>query len=152
MARDQVPVLEVRAEPYGTANPYRPFRDPVRDLLGVVRASNDAMADALRQGLKEVAPGLLPLAPLLGDIAHVEMDPTPETAAIDGRFRQDRTADAMVSLLEAVRPGQLAIIAEDMHWADAATEGLVARLARETVGHPWLVLATARDSVISRYH
>ncbi len=148
MTRDQVPVFEVRAEPYGTANPYRPFRDPVRDLLGVERASNDEMADALRRGLKKVAPGLMPLAPLLGDIAHVEMDPTPETAAIDGRFRQDRTADAMVSLLHATKPGRLAIIAEDMHWADAATEGLVTRLARETAGRPWLVLATARDSVI----
>ena len=143
----RVPAIELRAEPYGAANPYRPFRDPVRELLGIERASNDEMAKTLLATVERMAPELLPMAPLLGDITQVDVPDTPESAAIDPRFRQNRTIDVFVEILAAVHPDPLIMVGEDMHWADAASEALIAHLAIEAHSHPWLVIQTCRNRI-----
>ena len=137
--------FEVRAEPYGAANPYRPFRDPVRALLGVERGPNEAMEIDLLEGIRAAAPKLLPFAPLVADIAHIEMEPTEATRSIDGRFRAQRTADVFVDLLVASASKPLVVVAEDAHWADAASRGLIDRLAEAVEDHPWLVIVTSRE-------
>jgi class 3 adenylate cyclase/tetratricopeptide (TPR) repeat protein len=142
-----VQTVEVRAEPYGSANPYRPFRDPVRALLGIERGTNDEMSSALVASIGKVDPRLVPLAPLIGDVAHIEVPPTPESSSIDGRFRQDRTIDAVVDLLNALVAGPLLIIAEDMHWSDAASKDLMARLSHESQRSEWLVVQTCREEI-----
>ncbi len=147
VSASEVPVIELRAEPYGAANPYRPFRDPVRALLGIERASNDEMAKALLATFERMAPELLPMAPLLGDITQVDVPDTSESAAIDPRFRQDRTIDVFVQALAAVHPDPLILVGEDMHWADAASEALIARLAIEAHRNPWLVIQTCRNRI-----
>ncbi|MDJ0791716.1 MAG: adenylate/guanylate cyclase domain-containing protein [Acidimicrobiia bacterium] len=138
-------ILEVRAEPYGSANPYRPFRDPIRELLGIERGSNEQMVIDLLAGIRRLAPQLEPFAPLLADVAHIDMPPTEETRAIEGRFRQERTADILGELLGSLDEPGLIVVAEDMHWADAATEALVTRLEVETSERPWLVITTTRE-------
>ena len=137
--------LFVRAEPYGTANPYRPFRDPIRSLLNVSRGSHEQMGMSLVKALTLEAPELLPFAPLVGDLAHVELPQTDATAAIDPRYRQSRIADIAVELFERFHDGELIVVAEDIHWADAASVALVERLARESERRPWLVITTNRD-------
>ena len=140
-----VPVIEVRAEPYGSANPYRPFRDPLRELLGIERGSNKAMAAALTKGLRDAAPAIVPFAPLIADVAHIDISPTAETAPIEGRFRQERTADMVIDLLRSTFPGAMLMVAEDMHWADAASQALLARVVREASRESWLAIVTGRD-------
>lgn len=142
-----VDVIEVRAEPYGAANPYRPFRDPVRSLLGVERSDETTMARQLLATVRRNAPELLPLAPLLGDIAQVDVPSTPESAAIEPRFRQARAVDTFIRLLEVTHPEPLVIVGDDMHWADAATEALIDRLVRGSASHPWLVIQTCRNRI-----
>jgi predicted ATPase/class 3 adenylate cyclase len=139
-------ILYVRSEPYGTTNPYRPFRDSIRQLLDVPRGSTENMRDSLMNSLEARAPALIPFAPLIGDIIHAEIEPTDTTRAIDPRYRQSRVADITVELLESLHQGPLIIVAEDTHWADAASLALVERLIRETEQHPWLVITTHRDS------
>jgi class 3 adenylate cyclase/tetratricopeptide (TPR) repeat protein len=143
---ESAPTLDVRAEPYGTANPYRPFRDPIRQLLGIAQGSNEEMRDSLIDTLEKKAPELVPFAPLVGDIAHVDIAPTDATRAIDPRYRQSRVADITVELLESLHNGPLIVVAEDTHWADAASRALVERLIREAEQHPWLVITTDRHS------
>jgi class 3 adenylate cyclase/tetratricopeptide (TPR) repeat protein len=142
-----VHTIEMRAEPYGAANPYRPFRDPVRALLGIERASNDEMSRTLVATVERVAPSLVAMAPLLGDITQVDVADTEASAAIDPRFRQSRTIDTFVAVLAAVHPDPLIMVGEDMHWADAASEALIARLAVEAHSHPWLVIQTCRNRI-----
>jgi class 3 adenylate cyclase/tetratricopeptide (TPR) repeat protein len=142
-----VDTIEVRAEPYGAANPYRPFRDPARHLLGIERADNDEMAAQLLATLEARAPQLLALAPLLGDITQVDVPSTEESAAIDPQFRQDRAIDLFVEALQAVHPDPVIIVGEDMHWADAASQGLMERLAVEAHHQPWLVIQTCRNRI-----
>jgi class 3 adenylate cyclase/tetratricopeptide (TPR) repeat protein len=143
---EPAPILDVRAEPYGTTNPYLPFRDPIRRLLGIAQGSNEEMQDRLVDALEKRAPSLVPFAPLIGDIAHVDIVPTDTTRAIDPQYRQSRVADITVELLESLHDGPLIVVAEDTHWADAASLALVERLIREADQHPWLIITTDRHS------
>ncbi len=138
-------VIEVRAEPYGAASPYRPFRDEVRRLLSVERGTNESMSDALLASLKGFAPSFLPFAPLIGDVAQIDVPETSETARIDPQFRQARVADTVVELLDAWTDEPLVVVAEDLHWADPASIALLDRLSREAEARSWLVISTGRE-------
>ncbi len=137
-----LPAATVRAEPYGTATPYRPFRDPARTILGVERADQETMARQMTEAVQRLDPELLPFLPLLGDVAHVEVESTPEVDAIDQRFRRERLADAVIRVLELALPGPQAIVIEEGQWMDAASTELAERLCRATEDHPWAVLTT----------
>jgi class 3 adenylate cyclase/tetratricopeptide (TPR) repeat protein len=138
--------IVIRSEPYGTATPYRPLRDVLRSLLEIERDDQAIMARALQQRVAEVEPSLLPLLPLLGDVAHIEMPPTPEASAIEPRFRQDRLADAVISLLDRVLPGRTVVHVEDAHWMDDASTHLVTRISADLARRPWAILLTRRGT------
>ena len=139
----------VRGEPYGMTFPYRALRDAVRQLLGVQRADPAMMARALLRRLRIIDPDLLPLAPLVGEVAHIYVPSTVEVDEIEPRFRRDRTADAVIRLLAARPDGPLAIVVEDAHWVDEASAQLLGRLVAAAVDpgepQPWLVMAVRRS-------
>ena len=124
----EVQVVVVRAEPYGAASAYRVFRDPVRRLLGLERDTPEAMGQALLATLAQVAPDLLPMAPLLADVVQVDVPSTPEVDQLDPQYRPDRLADAVVRLVDETMPGPLVLVAEEAHWADGASARLLERL------------------------
>ena len=140
-------VMEVRAEPYGAASPYRPFRDEVRRILSVERGTNEEMSDSLISTLTEYAPAFVPYAPLIGDVAHIVVPDTSETENIDAQFRQARVADIVVDLMHAWTDEPFVIVAEDVHWADPASVSLLERLAREADARSWVVIMTSRDEI-----
>lgn len=135
-----VAVFQIQGEANGTDNPYWAFRDPLRRLLGIERTSQPEMAERLTDIVRKMAPDLLPMLPLLGDVAHIDIDDTDETKAIEPRFRPDRTAAALSSLLGAALPGTFVLVAEDRHWLDDATVTLLSKLG----GRPMLLLTTTR--------
>lgn len=136
------PVFRIQGEATGADNPYWATRDPLRNLLGISRRSQTEMAADLHAEVADRAPDLAPMLPLLGDVAHIDTDDTPETAAIDPRFRPDRTATALAQLLGAVFGDSLVLVAEDRHWLDDATLGLLERLPGEL--EHLLVIQTTR--------
>ncbi len=140
--------IAVRGEPYGTAFPYRAVRDAVRDLLGVQRTDPAMMARSLLRRLRIIDPDLLPLAPLVGEVAHIHVPSTVEVDEIEPRFRRDRTADAIVRLLATRPDGPLAVVVDDAHWVDEASAQLLSRLVAAATDpvdpRPWLVLAVRR--------
>ncbi len=136
--------LALRAEPYGASSAYRVLRDPLRSLLDIPRGTREEMGAALLAALRGSAPGLLPLAPLLADVVQVAVPSTPEADRVDAQYRADRVADVVVELLDRVRPGPLAVVVEDAHWADGASVHLLARLASATPGRPWAVVVVRR--------
>ena len=138
----------VRGEPYGTAFPYRALRDAVRDLLGVQRADPALMARSLLRRLRLIDPDLLPLAPLVGEVAHIHVPSTVEVDEVEPRFRRDRTADAIITLLASRTDGPVVIVVDDAHWVDEASAHLLGRLAAAASDpvepRPWLVMAVRR--------
>ncbi|HSF85675.1 MAG TPA: adenylate/guanylate cyclase domain-containing protein [Acidimicrobiia bacterium] len=136
--------IELRAEPYGVASPYRPFRDPIRSILGITRDTQPVMADQLRTSVTALDPAILPMLPLLGDLAHVDIAETPETGAIEPRFRRSRLGDVVISLLTRVLEPGVVFVVEDAHWMDEASADLLDRLARSAIDHHWSMLVTRR--------
>ena len=139
-------LVTVRAEPYGMTSPYRMLRDPVRAALGIDRGDPREMADALVARVGALMPDLLPLAPLLEDVVNVPIPPTPESAAIEPRYRPARIADMVVRLIESSVPGALVLLVEEGHWADNASIAILGRLADATDGRPWALVVARRVS------
>jgi class 3 adenylate cyclase/tetratricopeptide (TPR) repeat protein len=137
-------LMVVRSEPYRAASRYRVLRDAIRHLLGIERDSPEAMGKAMLDSVRQLAPELLPMAPLLADVVQVDVPTTPEVEQLDPQYRPDRLADAVVALLERALSGSLVLVAEEAHWADAASAGLLERIASAAPGRPWAVLALRR--------
>ncbi|MCU0301751.1 MAG: AAA family ATPase [Candidatus Nanopelagicales bacterium] len=136
--------IVVRSEPYGAASPYRVLRDPLRALLRLERDTPAAMGQAMLAALRQVAPDLLPMAPLLADVAQVEVPSTAEVDQLDPQYRPERLADAVIELVARAMPGRIVLIAEESHWADAASAALLERVALAATGRPWTVVAIRR--------
>lgn len=138
-----VAVFRIQGEANGADNPYWALRDPLRRLLGIERTSQSEMAERLRTEIGRLAPDLLSMLPLLGDVTHIELDETAATRAIEPRFRPDRTAATLSQLLVAACPGTFVLVAEDRHWMDGATVALLDKLT----DRPMLLLVTTRPPV-----
>jgi class 3 adenylate cyclase/predicted ATPase len=140
-----ITTLQARAEPYGTATPYRPVRDPLRNLLGLAVGPKDGLAQTLVLAIHRLAPDLTAWAPLIGEVLGIPLDPTDATTDLDPEFRPDRTADAVIELIHAAVSGPLVVAFDDAHYSDDATSLLASRLERETAQRPWLLLLARRD-------
>ncbi len=141
---DDLSMIAMRAEQIGATAAYRALRDPIRQLLRIERAEATDMAEQLRQAVAERAPALLSMLPLLGDVVHVDTPPTPQVDRIELRFRPDRTADALVALLDASGRQPIAIVIDDAQWLDSASTALIERLAVAARDRSWLMIIARR--------
>jgi predicted ATPase len=139
-------VIRFQSEQSGSTAAYRGLRDPIRALLGIERGEQHEMAAQLHDAVATRTPRLLPMLPLVGDVAHVDVASTPEVESIDVRFRPARTGDTVVELLDAFTPGPVTMVFDDAQWMDSASAELVERLAAVAVDRPWLVIVARRDS------
>jgi predicted ATPase/class 3 adenylate cyclase len=143
-ALDEVESFTIQADSYTLASPYRAFRDTARRMLGVRRGSNEEMAAALLETVAAIDESLLPLAPLLGDIAHIDVEPTPQSRRIDLQYRAERLADLVVELLARTLTGGAVLVVEDAHWMDDASQVVLRRLERASLEYRWAMVVTRR--------
>ena len=143
-------ISTVRGEPYGTTFPYRALRDAVRQLVGVERAEPEVMSRQLVRRLRALDRALVPVAPLIGEVADITVPSTAEVDEIEPRFRRDRMAEAIIRLIEDRVSGPLVVVVEDAHWVDEASAHLLASLVAAAEApeapRPWLVIAIRRRS------
>ena len=139
-----VETLTVRSELYGSSSPYRPLRDVFRGLLKIDRAEQQTMAGELESRISAIDSDLLQYLPFIGDVTHIEVASTETVDAIEPRFRQDRLADVVISLLENLLEGPTVFDLDDAQWMDDATSHLMGRIAEASESHPWTVLASRR--------
>lgn len=137
--------LTIKAEPNGSDNAYWAFRDPLRRELGIERGDAKTMTRRLSAAIRKAAPDLRPLIPLLGDVLHIDIADNETTAAIDPRFRPERTAAAIVDLLSELHNEPFAVVADDAQWLDEASRNLLLRIGSAAETRPWTVIATTRD-------
>lgn len=136
--------ITVRSESYGTASPYRPLRDVFRGLLEIARADHATMAGELEAKVAAIAPELLDHLPFIGDVAHIDVPSTETVDAIEPRFRPDRLADVVISLMERLLLEPVIFDLDDAQWMDDATAHLMGRIAEASTEHPWTVLVSRR--------
>ncbi len=126
------------------APPYWPWRQLLRSYL---RSSGDPdPARTFGNTLADIAS----IAPELAE--HVAV-PTSDGAALDSAQSRFQLFDAIVGFWRrAARRAPLLLVFEDLHWADATSLRLLAFLASELNDCALLVLATYRDTELSRQH
>lgn len=109
-----------------------------------------AWVEALRTVAGELPPSksaLGVLAPLLPDVAVIPPHPVEDVAV--GRFRLHRAVWQWLADAAATRP--VAIVLDDLHWADAETVALLAGLADLPAATPVMVVAAYRPDELDRH-
>lgn len=139
-----VSVFSLRGEPAGAEHAYRAVRDPIRLLLGVERGPVESMRGQLLATLERFAPEMIPLAPLLGDVAHVPVPDTDESRALGGQYRQDKVGHLVIDLIDRRLQGAMVLFVEDTHWLDRASGVLLDHLSRAAFERPWSLVMTRR--------
>ena len=135
--------LQGRCLPFGTAVPYLPILDLVRQACGIGPDDDrESVAAKIGTTLEE-----LRLDPDFGPYLHHALDVTSgdaqllalETATIKGR-----TFEALRKLLLAKASRSLLLVIEDAHWIDPTSEEFLTELVDELPSVPVLLLATYR--------
>jgi predicted ATPase/class 3 adenylate cyclase len=123
-------IYSAECQSYEQNTPYAAIRELLRQLL---RPADDHASepDALLRRTQELAPAMARFAPLLADLLGFPIADTPLTAALTPEQRHDRAQELVEAvLLAAARAQPLVLIVDDLHWADASSLDLLARLAR----------------------
>lgn len=143
---DRATVLEVNCTPSTGNSPLYPIGELLRRSAQIAPQQSDeerrSRAQALLDGVvgSAAAPEVLAyLAPLFG-IAAMPLPGHPTPGEV-----QAHTAASVVRIVRALAAqGPLALLCEDLHWADASTLGVLQQLAGEIAALPALLLVTSR--------
>ena len=142
--------LEGRCVSYGESLPYAPFRELIREWLGVGRDAPELRVRlGLRRGLERLfgpqAPELYPYLASLLDLT-LERDQEDRIAGLSPEALQYRTFEVVETLVERLaESGPLALVLEDLHWADQTSLQLVERLLALPERAAVLLLLTQRN-------
>ncbi len=125
--------LEGRCVSYGESLPYWAYRDLVREWLG---AGEDDPELRVRVALRRAVDGLfgdrtMEIYPYLGAMLGLALEPeaAARLAELSPEALQYRTFEVVGSLLERLAAdGPVAVVIEDLHWADATSVQLTERL------------------------
>jgi class 3 adenylate cyclase/tetratricopeptide (TPR) repeat protein len=143
LARAGVPARRLACEPYEASTPYFVVGHLLRTVIGPEAASSAA---GLRAEVCARCPSIGPWLPLLAEALDVESDDTPETAALDPRFRRQRTAAAIIELLDALLTVPTVLVFEDVQWADDSSSEVLRHLEEVVGSRPWTIVLTRRDA------
>jgi class 3 adenylate cyclase/tetratricopeptide (TPR) repeat protein len=139
-------VLRTRCEPYLASTPFAPLRTLLRPLVGILPEDTPEEAGTkLMAFVNGVMPDLSVWLPLLALPFDAEVPSTPEVDEIDPSFRRDRLHDVVDQFLMRVLLMPTAIIVEDTHWLDDASQLVLAKIAQPGM-RPWLIVTTRRPS------
>jgi predicted ATPase/class 3 adenylate cyclase len=139
-------LLRARCEPYAASTPFAPLRGLLRPLVGILPDEPAEAAGAkLTTFTQSAMPDLAQWLPLLALPFDAEVASTPEVDQIAPTFRRDRLHDVLDQFLTRMLMMPTAILVEDTHWLDDASQLVLAKLAQPGP-RPWLVVATRRPS------
>jgi hypothetical protein len=118
--------------------PYYPFLDALASLYGVVPPT-------LRSSIPQRWPHLGRLLPEVGIMAPTE--------SIDTQEDQERLFRAVTGFVSVVAESTpIAVLLDDLHWADQSTLDLLGHLARHTRDRRVLLVGAYRDVEVGRQH
>jgi ABC-type oligopeptide transport system substrate-binding subunit/class 3 adenylate cyclase len=142
--------LESTCVSYGESMTYWPFRDLVRSWLGVLADEPEMRVRvALRRQIDRLfgdrSSELYPyLAAMLG--LSLEADAQARLAELSPEALQYRTFEVVRHWLQRLaEDGPVAVVMEDLHWADATSLQLLERLLPDTEGAALLLVLTLRQ-------
>lgn len=140
-------VVRIMCDEIGSLMPYASAGVLLREALGLdTDERGETTGDRLTAAVQCAAPRLIPLVPLLAPLVGAEVAPTPQTRALDDRFRQERLADTLVQLLSACLMGPTVMVVEDAQWMDDASASLFRRIVTAARERAWMLLVARRPA------
>jgi ABC-type oligopeptide transport system substrate-binding subunit/class 3 adenylate cyclase len=141
--------LEGRCVSYGESLPYWPYRDLLREWLGVGDYEPELRVRvALRRQIERLFPGRAPeMYPYLGAMLGLALEPdaAARLAQLSPEALQYRTFEVARALIERLAgDGPVAVMIEDLHWADATSLQLTESLLPLTEASALLLVFTQR--------
>jgi class 3 adenylate cyclase/tetratricopeptide (TPR) repeat protein len=128
---------------YRESTPYFAATLLLGEVLDIDRSAK-GRTERLTRRVTETAPELLPYLALLGTALGIDIEDSPEVAALEGEFRKSRLEQSVADLLAASLPGPAVFWVDDAHWLDDASRDLLSALAREG-DRPWLLCLSGRS-------
>jgi ABC-type transport system substrate-binding protein/class 3 adenylate cyclase len=142
--------LEGRCISYGDSLPYWPFRDLLREWIGAGRDEPELRVRvALRRNVERIFGAQTPeFYPYLGSLLGLTLEPEAEArlATLAPESLQYRTFEVVETLLRRLaEAGPVAVVLEDLHWADATSIQLVEQLLRAAEESALLLVVAQRN-------
>ncbi len=139
--------LLVTCDRYAAGTPYALTDAMLRELLSVPGSAGPPTAlAAMAEAVERRGAALTPWLPLLAAVVGADLPPTPEVAALAPEFLRPRLELTVAELIGALLPEPAIMIIEDVQFIDEASASLLARLAADVAGRPWLVVFTCTES------
>lgn len=131
---------------YGSAFSYHPWVDVLTQFFGILPADTPAAKQArIRDRIRTADRKLLPWLPVIGEIMGVAFPETTMTRYLNAKVKKQRVFDIIFDLLkDAGRARPVAVILEDIHWADAASLELINYIGRNIEDRSLLLALVAR--------
>jgi len=140
-------LIHVTCETYTQTIPYYPWRDPLRQLLGLTWEDADAPAlERLRAHLELFDPELLRWLPLLAIALGVEAPMTREVEELAPEFRSAKLHEVVLRFLAPALATPTLLQIEHAQLMDKASAALLNALSETLTSTSWLVIATRRDA------
>jgi serine/threonine protein kinase/tetratricopeptide (TPR) repeat protein len=138
----EVRVLMGRCQSYGGGVAYLPFIEILRDGLGLSDAGDVEVAAAR---IRAISPTLEEFIPLYLHLLSIRTTAYPVPRHLHGDAFRLAMQEALAAILTLGAPAvRTAIVLEDWHWADEASQAVLRQVAEVLGGHPLLVLVTSR--------
>ncbi len=146
LERDQVAVLPGRCQAFGTDISYLPFLEVLEQAFGLTDGeSHHRSADAVIEKAREIDPSLeryLPYFLELLSLPDQRYRLPPRFMGEEKRRAFEESIAALVTVLSQTRP--VALVLEDWHWADEASDSALRYLSGTITAFPILVLVNHR--------
>ena len=139
--------LNLVGEQYARTVPYGAWRNPLRQLVGIVPETSREVAGAqLSSFVTATMPDLAPWLPLLAVPFDAEAPSTPVVDALDAERSRHRLQSTVTAFLERMLMMPTLIVVEDAHWLDDASRLLLRYVSASPTPRPWLLLVTTRPA------
>ncbi|HEU4758362.1 MAG TPA: adenylate/guanylate cyclase domain-containing protein [Dehalococcoidia bacterium] len=126
--------------------PFSAWRPALSTLFGLPAEAGSEAWQKLRSEVQRLRPGLLELAPLIGELLSLPVPPSPLVASLDPRARQQQLLAAVADLLQAVAHQQpLLLVFEDAHWADGLSLDLLAEVLGRSDASLFVCVTSRQD-------
>jgi hypothetical protein len=137
--------LEAGCVPYGTATPWLPAVELVKEHIGIKKGDDSAtIRDKLTARLRALDGDQPPMASALLSLLDIAPN-DPAWAALGSFERRQQTIDAVKRLLlKASQERPRVIVVEDLQWIDSASQALLDSVVRDLSECRLLVLVTYR--------
>ncbi|MEW6271550.1 MAG: adenylate/guanylate cyclase domain-containing protein, partial [Thermodesulfobacteriota bacterium] len=140
--------LEARSLAIGAPLRFHPFVDLLQAFAGIVHDDDEAALGKLRDASRGVVGDAAEeLLPFLGVVLALRLPPALQARvdAVKGDALDRVVVRAMRDLLEGIAAaGPLAVVFEDLHWADRSSVEMLSSLLRASLAAPILLVFAAR--------